>query len=179
MPSMAGHPSNRDLLVGFVNTTYNDLGTLLQIEDLFDSRTRAAALEAWQELSRFVKHGTSELMVRGDRGEDLEQRLNELGLTGVLLNWRLTRIQAARQVAIEAAHNMPRLSRSYAWRRLLNWIDTILKSLTKAIPVLTPLEEFKDATKESLKDRDSDEGFSITFNVPGYPPSRLTIPRIQ
>lgn len=120
-------------------------------DDLKDLRDYAR--KAWdQERVRLLRAIEEVEDAVGDENSDLRQRLDEVGLSGQGLAFKLSgfrreleelgRLMGALQDRVEWTIVKPLL------HRVLKWINIILGSLSRALPVL----ELKEAVEHSLRD---------------------------
>ncbi len=115
----------------FLRLVREELFTIIdkRLGDL-PSELRGHAKDSWPEIDVRIKEAREQL-----RGVS-EKRLGELGLTGSSLKLKIQGFMLARA--------------SGRMRRIFDWINTILGSLSGALPILEPVEEFKEALEHSL-----------------------------
>ncbi len=144
---MAEEKETEEILMGFLSKCLEDLSYVVEkSSELLEEELRGYAGEAWGEVKGRIEQALGQLKSL-DEDPKLMSGLKAQGLTGSQLRFKNAGFQRAHREFQDSFLIKPL---GPILRKLLAWLNIILGSLSKVLPVLEPVKEYKEALEHSL-----------------------------
>jgi hypothetical protein len=138
----------KDILVDFLSKCLEDLDYIVEKRpELLEKEFYSYAREAWEEVRYKIKQTLDKLnSLEEDQG--LMSGLDAVGLSGNQLKFKNAGFQRVHQEFEDTLRTGKPLGPIL--RKLFAWFNIILGSFAKALPLLEPVKEFKEALEQSI-----------------------------
>ena len=136
---------DKDQLIGFFDALDVSLYTIISDHhDLFDEDMHKLYIDVFPDIQEKI-HDIKDFI--GDKWEDINEELDDLGLTGDHLKYKIRGFYKSKE-----QWGFRRIARLIL--RVLKWADIILGSICNIVPGGEIVKEFKEAVEESIEELD-------------------------